>query len=330
MSLSPAPRTAAALAVPVLALLWGLNWPAVRVVLSWWSPWTLRAVGMGAGALLLFALARWRGQALTVPANQRLRLVMSALLTFVGFNLGTAFAQLSGSTSRAAIVTFTMPIWAVLFAWLFTDEKPDAWRLAAVACGLAGLGVLGAPLLAAGVSPLGPLFALAGGVSWAAGTVFVKRFPLAATVAPVAGTAWQLTIGALVCLIGWLLFGAPATTPFGAPATTLYGAPATPHFGVPAGVGGSAPFAPLWFWTALTFHVVFATALAYLIWFDVVSRLPAGVAALGTLLIPVVGVAGAMLLLGERPSASDLAGFGLIITAATLALIAPQASPTTR
>ena len=70
-----------------------------------------------------------------------------------------------------------------------------------------------------------------------------------------------------------------------------------------------------------------ATALAYLIWFDVVARLPAGVAALGTLLIPVVGVAGAMLLLGERPDASDLGGFALIIAAAGFALLAPRAGP---
>ena len=59
--------------------------------------------------------------------------------------------------------------------------------------------------------------------------------------------------------------------------------------------------------------------------FDIVARLPAGVAALGTLLIPVVGVAGAMLLLGERPNASDLGGFALIIAAAALALLAPRA-----
>jgi len=56
------------------------------------------------------------------------------------------------------------------------------------------------------------------------------------------------------------------------------------------------------------------------VWFDVVARLPGGVAALGTLLVPVVGVTGAMLLLGERPSTSDIAGLVLITAAAAIVL----------
>ncbi len=288
---------AAAFAVPVLALLWGLNWPAVRVVLSWWSPWTLRAFSLGVGALLLFALALHRRESLQVKAGQRARLVVSAVLTIAGFNLCTAFAQTAGSTSRAAIVTFTMPVWAVLFAWLLIGEKPDRWRMVSLLLGIAGLGLLAVPLLASGASTRGPLFALAAGISWAAGTVFVKRYPI--DVAAIAGTAWQLVVGALLSASGWLLFGEASL------ATDAY--PAT------------------WFGIALAFHVILATALAYLIWFDVVARLPAGVAALGTLLVPVVGVAGAMTLLGERPSVSDLGGFGLIIAAASLALLAPRA-----
>jgi drug/metabolite transporter (DMT)-like permease len=61
-------------------------------------------------------------------------------------------------------------------------------------------------------------------------------------------------------------------------------------------------------------------ALGYLIWFDVVARLPSGIAALGTLLVPVVGVSGAMLLLGEHPTAFDLAGLALITAAAAIVL----------
>ena len=62
-----------------------------------------------------------------------------------------------------------------------------------------------------------------------------------------------------------------------------------------------------------------------LLWFEVVARLPAGTAALGTLGVPVVGVAGAMALLGERPSAADLAGFACVMAAATIALRAGPA-----
>lgn len=299
-------RTPALLAVPLLAVLWGLNWPTVRVLLAWWSPWQVRTVGLGSGALLLFVLARWRGQPLGVAADMRIRLVVSALLTIVGFNLGTAFAQLNGSTARAAIVTFAMPVWVVLLAWLFAGERPDARRWLSVVLALIGLALLGWPLWRDGASALGLLFALGAGLSWAAGTVFLKRHPLA--VAPIAASAWQLAIGAAVALAGWLVSSGPAPVTALAPSADL------------ATAASLAPWPVHWFWIALVFHIFFAMALGYLVWFDVVARLPGGIAALGTLLVPVVGVLGAMTLLGERPSLADLTGLVLITAAAAIVL----------
>ncbi len=284
------------LAVPLLAVLWGLNWPSVRVLLAWWSPWQIRTVGLGTGALLLFALSRIRGQSLQVPAGMRWRLVVSALLSIVGFNVCTAFAQLSGSTARATIVTYSMPVWVVLLAWAVAGERPDARRWLSVALAVLGLGLLAMPLQAAGASLGGILFALGASLSWAGGTVFLKRFAL--TVAPLPATAWQLAIGAGVTLAGWAV------------SVGMGGGPPT----------GAHPWPEHWFWIALGFHVLFAMALGYLVWFDVVARLPGGVAALGTLLVPVVGVTGAMLLLGERPTASDIAGLVLITAAAAIVL----------
>lgn len=301
------------LAVPLLALIWGLNWPAVRAVLSWWSPWMLRLLGMGIGAVLLFALARQRGVSLRINRDQWSRLTVSALLTIAGFNLCTAFAQLSGSTSRAAIVTFTMPVWAILFARFALGEPLDRRRITALLSGISGLALLSAPLWAKGSETssntlAGVLFALGAGVSWAAGTVFVKRFPIAAP--PLASTAWQLAIGAAVSTLG------------GVTAAAIEGRSIVDTFLT----GLDPPFTTGMFTLALAFHIVLACALAYLIWFDIVSRLPAGIAALATLLIPVVGTIGAMLLLGERPSALDLVGFVLIIAAAATALL-PSGRP---
>ena len=279
------------LAVPLLALLWGLNWPAVKTVLAEVAPWTLRTTGMGLGALLLMLVARLRGQPLRVARDQWPRLFVAGLLSIAGFNLLVAFAQLAGTTSRAAIVTFTMPIWAIALARLALDERLDARRQAALGLGVAGLALLAAPIVRAGTLPIGIFYSLAAGFSWAAGTVLTKRFPIRAE--PLPSTAWQLAVGALAAGIGMLFFeGLPAPKAL-------------------------SPVAAL----ALAYHIVLATALAYVLWFEVVARLSTSVAALGTLMVPVVGVGSAMALLGERPSASDLGGFSLIIAAASLALL---------
>ena len=279
------------LAVPLLALLWGLNWPAVKTVLTEVAPWTLRATGMGAGALLLMLIVLTRGRSLRVARDQWPRLVAAALLSVAGFNLFVVFAQLAGTTSRAAIVTFTMPIWAIALARVFLGERLDRRRGAALALGVAGLALLAAPVLRAGTLPLGIVLSLAAGLSWAAGTVFTKRFPIRAD--PMSATAWQLAVGSLAAAIGMLVFE-----------------------GVPVPKALSLHVA-----LALGYHVLLATALAYVVWFDVVARMPAGVAALGTLMVPVVGVTSAMALLGERPGASDLGGFALIIAAAATPLL---------
>lgn len=294
------PRAASSrLAVLSLALLWGLNWPAVRVALGGFGPWGLHALGLSTAALLLMALARARGQSLAVPAGHRGRLLLSGLLNIAGFNLCTTFAQLAGTTTRATIVAYTMPMWAVLFAWLLLGERPDRRRWMALALGTAGLISLALPLLIQGAPGAGVAFSLFAGASWAAGTVVVKRWPVDAQ--PFAIAAWQLWVGAAVAAGGMLLFeGFPELARIGA---------------VPA--------------AAFVYHAVLAIALGYVIWFDVVAKLPAGTAALGTLMVPVVGVLGAMALLGERPSAGDLTGFVLIVAAAWTAL-APKDIKETR
>ena len=275
----------------MLAILFGLNWPAVRIALTEIPPWTLRATGLALAALALLAIALVRGRSLAVPTSKRLHLVVAGLMNIAGFNVLSAFAQLNTATSRAAIVTFTMPLWATLFARLFLGEVPDRLQRLGLLLGALGLGVLLTPLVVSGMVTVGVGFALGAAISWAAGTVYLKRARIAAE--PLALAAWQLVVGALAAGAGMLMFeGLPRFWPLGAAAGL-----------------------------ALAYHVLLAQALAYFLWFEVVSRLPAGTAALGTLGIPVVGVLGAALILGERPTAADLMGFALILAAAATVLL---------
>lgn len=286
----------ATLAVPLLALLWGLNWPAVRILLGEIAPFTMRTMGLGLGALVLFAFARVRGQPLAIARTQWGRLAGCSLLSIGGFNLLVSFAQLAGTTSRSAALTYTMPIWAIALAWPVLGERPDARKLIALALGAGGLILLCVPVWQQGLAWAGPLLAVGGGMSWAGGIVFAKRFPVAA--APVPFTAWQLLISAVAAAVGMLVFeGWPA-----------------PRWLSPLATG------------ALAYHVLLAMAFAYFLWFEVVAQLPTSTSALGTLMVPVVGITGAMTLLGERPSALDAAGFVLVLASATLALRGPATS----
>jgi drug/metabolite transporter (DMT)-like permease len=283
----------------VLALLWGLNWPAVRIALTALPPWTLRGAGLACGALLLLAIAKALGRSLALAPGMAPRVAIAGVLNIAVFNVATAFAQLNTSTSRAAVLTFTMPVFTALFAWLLLGERPDRRKAAALAVGALGIALLAWPVLADGGSKKGLVFPLVAALGWAAGTVYLKWRPIAGD--RIVATGWQLAVGAACAGLGLLASGE------------------TPRLArFDAQVAG-----------ALAFHVLLATALAYLLWFRMLERTSASTSALTTLMIPVVGVLGAMMLVGDRPSPLDLAGFAAVLAAAALILLPgrPAAAP---
>lgn len=280
-----------------LALAWGLNWPAVKICLGELPPFTLRAIGLGSGGLLLLLMAAVQGKALLPPRASWHAVFIGGLLAVALFNMSTAFAQLSTSTSRAAVLTFTMPMMSALLAWWWLGERLDRAKAWALALGMAGVVVLAWPVLSAwlGSGPKPPLrgllLPLLAAFGWASGTVLLKRWPVAGD--RMTFTAWQLLIGAACGLIGALLVG--EAVPQAWPSTRVS--------------------------AALLFHIVPGTAVAYWLWFILAERVSATVSSLTTLAVPVVGVLGAMALVGDRPSGSDWIGFGLVLVGAALTML---------
>lgn len=76
----PQPTSRTLLLIPLLGLLWGFNWPAVRISLTEIAPWTLRAGGMTFAGLVLAAIAVLSRQPLVVPRAQWPRLVLAGFL----------------------------------------------------------------------------------------------------------------------------------------------------------------------------------------------------------------------------------------------------------
>ena len=284
--------------IPIfLALAWGLNWPAVKIALTALPPFTLRSIGLGSGALLLLAMAAAQRRPLLPPRGAWHGVWIGGLLAVALFNMSTAFAQLNTSTSRAAVLTFTMPMMSALLAWWWLGERPDRSRALALALGMAGVLVLAWPIASAwaGAGPTpslrGLLLPLLAAFGWASGTVLLKRFPVAGD--RMTFTAWQLLIGAGCGLLGALLVGEPLPSQWPDARVSV----------------------------ALLFHIVLGTAAAYWLWFILAERVSATVSSLTTLAVPVVGVLGAMGLVGDRPSGSDWVGFGLVLGGAALTML---------
>lgn len=277
----------------VVGLAWGFNWVASRVILTALPPWTMRTVGIGLGALTLFAAAAISRVRLTVPRAQAVKILVAGLFNVAIFNVCSAYAQVYGTTSRAIVIAYSMPIWAALLARLVLKEKFTAAKLTALALCAAGLIVLVSPLMQTGF-PLGAVLALGCAWSWAAGTIYLKWAEIQAPM--LATAAWQLLFGWIMLAAGMLYFDG----------FTLVG-PLTPQ------VTG---------WIA--YNGFIGMGLAYFLWFVVVDRLPATTATLGVLVSPVVGVIGSALVVGERPNVFDITGFALIFASAATVLLQPN------
>lgn len=277
-----------------LSIAWGVTWPIMKLALLEIPPLSMRMATAACGAAILFTIAILRRTDLFIPPGTKwAHIAISSVLNIVGFSLFTAFAQMSATTSRVTILAYTMPIWACLLARPILGERLTMARGIALALCVVGIGVLIYPLTQSGI-PSGILLAVGAGASWAAGTVYMKWARIEGD--PIGIAAWQVVIGFLVI------------------------AACVPIF------EGSAHLWPV-SWLAL-FGVVFTgtigSGLAYVLWFEVIRRLPAMTASLGVLSVPVIGVLASMLILGERPTLADVIGFALIFAASACVIIQPQ------
>src|SRR5262245_44295331 len=194
----------ARLMLVAVSLAWGLSWPAMKIALDEIPPFSMLmgTSGLATAALLTLAFIQRRSIRMR-GAMAWAHLVVAGCLNIAGFTLLTAFAQVATATSRVAILTYTMPIWAALLAYPVLGERLNVARGISLLLCIIGLTVLAYPLI--GSSDLiGLVFALATAVSWAAGTVYLKGAQIDA--GPMAVVVWQLFVGLLVTVAGVFMF----------------------------------------------------------------------------------------------------------------------------
>src|SRR6202166_3585363 len=185
---------------------WGFNWPVTKFLLGELPPLILRGSTGVVGAALLAALAMLSGQSLRVPRELWPRLVLAAILNVACWMVLMGLALLWLPASEAALIAYTMPVWASILAWPILGERPNLLRVISLVMAFAGLStILGGNGFAASLSKLpGILLALGGAFGFAVGAVLAKKLPI--NLPPVSAAAWQIGIGCLpVAIVGLLV-----------------------------------------------------------------------------------------------------------------------------
>jgi len=267
-------------ALSAMVLIWAYSWIVMKQVLRYAGPFDFAAIRYLGGALVLFVVLIARRQSLKAPPLGLTILV--GLCQTTAFQALTQWALVDGGAGRVSLLAYTMPFWVVLLAWPLLSERPSPRQWVGVSLAAAGLVCVIEPWHGLG-SMHSALLAIGGGAAWGLGTVLSKRMFERHAPSPLAFTAWQMLLGALgLCVIALLV-------------------PSRPIEWAPPFIAG------------LAYSVLLASSLAWLLWFLVIRRLPATVAGLSSLAVPVTAVLMAWAILHERPDVMEGVGIALIV-----------------
>jgi drug/metabolite transporter (DMT)-like permease len=284
------PLRAALPLIAVLTLVWGTNWTLFPLAVRELSVWTFRLVSLVGAGLLLLAVAKAKGQAIAIPRAYWKTTVAAALTYLVVWNIASTYSAVLIPSGQAAVLGFTMPLWAALLGAVLLHQKLERRSLAALFLGFLAVALLAARgLHAYAQAPLGFAAGIVAAVGWAGGTLILKRNP--PPVPPLALTGWQLLIAAVPIGIGALWFGGEW-------------------------------FMPSWQTLLVVSYItIVPMAVGNVAWFAIVGLLPAHIAGLGSVLVPVVAMLTGALVRGEPLGPVELMAMACSAGAVALALL---------
>lgn len=277
-------------ALILLSLIWSYNWVAMKEAVRFADPFDLSALRAMGGSLLIFGAMLWLKKPLRLQAPGRT--FVFGLFQTTGFNALAAWALYTGAAGKTAVLVYTLPFWTLLIAWPLLGERLRGLQWPATALAAAGLLLVLEPWRLAG-TPVSKLLALATALSWAISAVLAKKWRNELQADLLALTAWQMLMGGVVLTVIAL--------------------------NVPTRAIEWTPY----FWLMLVYCTLAGSVAGWLLWLFILRRLPAGVAGLSIMAVPVLSVLFARLQLGERPGAAEAAG--MLLICASLALLCVHA-----
>ena len=280
------------LALLVLTLMWGINWPMMKLSLRELQPLHFRALTMSLGVLGLLLYFRLRDVRLMPRDWSEWRAILIlALPNMLGWHGLSIYGLQQLSSGRAAILGFTMPVWTVLLGVLFYRERLSRRLVVAVLAVLAAIGLLLANELTnlAG-RPVGILWMQGAAICWALGTIWTRRLPT--TLPTEALIVWMMAFGAVSMGVLAALLEPAQNYAFSTPV-----------------------------WLSLAYGVLINYGAAQVLWFSLARALPPSTSAMSVMAIPLLGIMSATVIVGEWPHWQDFAAVGCVMLAIAAVLL---------
>lgn len=279
------------LAFLTVGFLWGLNWPAVKFILTEVPPITMRAVSFSSAAIILALVVMRSKQTFRLQRDEIIPTAIVGAFLIFGFNVLTAFGQMIVETSKATIIAYTMPSITAVLAAFYLKERIKLQTILALVIAMMGLAIMVSEDMTQLIqNPIGPIIMFVAALSWSIGNVGLKAVEW--RLQPLPLTVWFFVFSSL---IAW-------------PLVFIYeplGAQNLPSLKVLA---------------MLAYHVLGPMVICYLLWAYLVSQLPTTIASISILIAPVVGVLSSILFLDNDVTWRIMTALTTILISITLVL----------
>ncbi len=277
---APSSSRSALVALIILVLIWAYSWIVMKQALDFIDPFDFVALRYLLGALLLFLVLILRREPLS-PPPLRLTIAIGLCQTAGMQGLGQ-WALASGGAGHVSLLIYTMPFWVALFAWWLLADPPTRQQWQGIVLAAIGLIFIMEPWHGLG-SLHSALLAVFGGICWGLGTVLSKRMFQEHAPSPLGFVTWQMLFGGIALgLVAWAVPSRPIE------------------------------WAPIFIYELL-YSVVLASSLAWILWLFAVRNLPATVAGLSALAVPITVVLMAWAILHEEPNLPETVGIVFIV-----------------
>ncbi len=218
-------RAAIVLAFAALYLIWGSTYLGIRFAIETIPPFLMAGSRFFLAGLIIYSVARLRGEPRPAPATWRASFIVGACLIFCG-NGGVTFSQQFIASGLASVMVATVPIHMTLLGWLSrTAPRPRPIVWLGLAGGFAGVFVLVAPALRGTGGPqqnLGLILLLFSSFLWSAGSIYSRT--ASNPPSPFLAAGQQMLCGGALLVLASLVTGEAARVDLASVSLLSFGA----------------------------------------------------------------------------------------------------------
>ena len=271
------------LLLALLTLVWGLNWPVLKLGVTGFPPLTFRMLCLLIGTPVLGLGLMVMKVPFRIPRQYWRELLVLAIFNMFIWHALIILAVQYLSSGRSAILGYTMPIFSALIgALIFHNQLSKRAWVGVFAAALGVVLLLWHELANLSGKPVGVVLALVAASTWALGTQMLRRTTIPLPTLTL--SFWMTAMTTLVMTVLAFVFE-----------FHRWQEPTPTH------------------WAAIVFNALLVFGFAHAAWFYLARVLPPVASTLSVMMIPILGVFSGAWALNEVLHWQDWAAMGLMV-----------------